>query len=105
MTKSSHGKAPGRRTARHQAANSRKEAGFDSPHLESCTRVMIDRTESLGDSLPLSLEREIIQVCSDFKSAWKAGDQPRIEDYVTRVPDNGRVAALRELVPVGEGGT
>ena len=59
---------------------------------------MTDHTDSLGDPIPLSLEREINQICIDFETAWNAGQQPRIEDYLARVTDDGRSAALRELV-------
>ena len=57
---------------------------------------MTGRPDSLRDSDPL--EREINQRCVEFEAAWRAGHQPRIEDYLGRVRDNGRGAALRELV-------
>ena len=47
--------------------------------------------------LPLSLVRQIDDVCTKFENAWKAGQQPSIADYVSdvEVPAN---ELLRELL-------
>ena len=58
-------------------------------------RAMTDTPDGLPDSIPLSLEREIDKLCVEFEMAWRAEQQPRIEDYLDRVPVNGRVVALR----------
>ena len=39
------------------------------------------------DALPLSLEQKVDQVCTRFEAAWKAGTQPRIEDYFADLAD------------------
>jgi WD40 repeat protein len=38
------------------------------------------------------------QVCDRFEAAWKAGGQPRAEDFLGGQPGPGRSALLRELV-------
>ena len=38
------------------------------------------------------------QVCDEFESAWKAGQRPRIEDYLGSAAEPERGALLRELV-------
>src|SRR5262245_1534811 len=35
-----------------------------------------------NESLPLSLARRVDAACYRFELAWKAGQQPRIEDYL-----------------------
>jgi WD40 repeat protein/Flp pilus assembly protein TadD len=59
---------------------------------------MIHRSGSLDDSLPLTLVRQIDEACNRFELAWKAGQQPRIEDVVKDWPEPGRLALLRELI-------
>ena len=45
---------------------------------------------SRSQHLPLEMEQQIDRVCDEFERAWKAGQTPRIEDYLDRVPDVGR---------------
>ena len=59
---------------------------------------MTDAARESADSLPLELEREIDRLCDEFERAWKAGDQPRIEDFLSRIAEAGREALLRELI-------
>jgi len=40
------------------------------------------------------------QLCDRFEAAWKAGQRPLIEAYWVDIPEAGRLAALRELLPV-----
>jgi serine/threonine-protein kinase len=49
-------------------------------------------------SLPPVLARAVDRACDDFEAAWGAGAEPRIEDYLGRVPDLGRPALLRALL-------
>jgi serine/threonine protein kinase/O-acetyl-ADP-ribose deacetylase (regulator of RNase III) len=48
--------------------------------------------------LPLSLDKRVDQVCDRFEQAWKAGRRPRIEEYLTEVPESDRVRLFRELL-------
>jgi serine/threonine-protein kinase len=54
------------------------------------------------DSLPLSAELRIDDLCSRFEEAWKAaasgGARPRIEDYLLAVEEAERWPLLRELL-------
>ena len=52
------------------------------------------------DALPLSLEQKVDQVCSRFEAMWKAGAQPRIEDYLADLADLDKPEILRELILV-----
>jgi hypothetical protein len=54
------------------------------------------------DRQPLSLEveRQIDRLSDEFERAWKAGQTPRIEDYLDRVPAVGRLRLLEELLAV-----
>ncbi len=38
------------------------------------------------------------EVCTRFESAWKAGAQPDIEDYLTGLADVAKPEVLRELI-------
>src|SRR6516162_8751742 len=49
-------------------------------------------------SLPAALVHAVDRACDDFEAAWAAGARPRIEDYLTRVPDPGRLALLAALL-------
>jgi serine/threonine protein kinase len=48
--------------------------------------------------LPLSQQRAIEAICSRFEAAWKAGQRPRIEEYLPEAPEPSRSALLRELL-------
>jgi serine/threonine-protein kinase len=54
----------------------------------------------LPDREPLSesLGRLVDQVCNRFEAAWRAGGQPRAEDFLGDRPEPDRSALLRELV-------
>jgi eukaryotic-like serine/threonine-protein kinase len=52
--------------------------------------------ESLPHALALCADR----LCDRFDAAWKAGERPQIEDYLTAMPEPGRSAVLRELIQV-----
>jgi hypothetical protein len=43
---------------------------------------MREATGAGGDTLSLAEEQWINEVCNRFELAWKAGERPRIEDYV-----------------------
>lgn len=50
------------------------------------------------DDLPVSQEREIDRLCTQFEQAWRDGHQPRIEDYLDNVGSPVRDALLKELI-------
>jgi tetratricopeptide (TPR) repeat protein len=47
---------------------------------------------------PLSVVEAVDAVCDRFEAAWKAGQRPRLEDYLAAVPESRRLALLRELL-------
>ncbi len=51
-----------------------------------------------AEKLPLLLARQIDSICGRFEATLKAGDKPRVEDYLASVPEPGRAALVRELV-------
>lgn len=46
----------------------------------------------MSDAAPdsLSFSAEIDAICDRFEAAWKAGQQPRIEDYLCLLPEAAR---------------
>ena len=53
-----------------------------------------------ADNLPLELEEQIDRLCDDFEKAWRDGQQPRIEDYLTKLADVPRKILLARLLEV-----
>ena len=49
-------------------------------------------------SLPLSQIERVVATCDRFEAAWRAGQRPRVEDYLGDLPDPDRPALLRELL-------
>src|SRR6516225_8150664 len=45
-----------------------------------------------------SQRRRVDEACDRFEAAWKAGQLPRIEDYLAGVPESDRVSLFRELL-------
>jgi hypothetical protein len=53
--------------------------------------------ETERQPLTLSAEARVDQLCDDFETAWKGGQQPRLEDYLDAVVGPEREALVREL--------
>jgi serine/threonine-protein kinase len=58
---------------------------------------MSDRPSDNLVGLDIGLARRIDEVCQRFEAAWRAGCQPRIDDYLVDVVDEGRPALQAEL--------
>ena len=58
---------------------------------------MSDRPSHNIDGLDINLARRIDEVCRRFEADWRAGCQPRIEDYLGDVSHEGRPALRAEL--------
>jgi hypothetical protein len=58
---------------------------------------MSDRLSHNLDGLDMDLARRIDEVCRRFEAAWREGRQPRIDDYLVDVLDEGRLALRAEL--------
>jgi WD40 repeat protein/serine/threonine protein kinase len=58
---------------------------------------MRDVRPAKEDSVPLDLAMRIDEVCNRFELAWKAQEEPRIEDYLGDWAEPDRSALLREL--------
>jgi serine/threonine protein kinase/Flp pilus assembly protein TadD len=48
----------------------------------------------------VSVARRVDQVCDRFEAAWRSGECPRIEDFVSSLPERELQALLRELIPL-----
>jgi WD40 repeat protein/tetratricopeptide (TPR) repeat protein/tRNA A-37 threonylcarbamoyl transferase component Bud32 len=55
-----------------------------------------------NDSLPVSLQLRLEEICAGFETSWKAAGSaataPRIEEHLSAVGDAGRPVLLRELL-------
>jgi WD40 repeat protein/predicted Ser/Thr protein kinase len=49
---------------------------------------------------PPGLGRRVDEACNRFEAAWRAGETPRLEDFVAGWAGAERAALLRELVPL-----
>jgi WD40 repeat protein len=58
---------------------------------------MNDQPSDNLDGLDIDLARRINKVCRRFEADWRKGRQPRIEDYLVDVSDEGRPALRAEL--------
>jgi WD40 repeat protein/tRNA A-37 threonylcarbamoyl transferase component Bud32 len=57
-------------------------------------------TERQGDDdadLPWTLLTLLERACDRFEAAWRDGRRPRMEDYLTEMPEAGRAALLRAM--------
>jgi hypothetical protein len=59
---------------------------------------MSDQPPPSRDSPSSSLLQRVDEICDRFEDAWKAGQRPRIEDYLSDMPEPERSALLRELI-------
>src|SRR5580765_3493652 len=51
-----------------------------------------------SQSLSLSTEERLEEVCARFEAAWRAGALPRLEDFLAEVETSDRQPLLRELL-------
>jgi hypothetical protein len=58
---------------------------------------MSDRPSHNLGGLDTDLVRRIDEVCRQFEAAWREGRQPRLDDYLVDVLDEGRPALRAEL--------
>jgi serine/threonine protein kinase len=49
-------------------------------------------------ALSVALAQQVDAVCNRFEAAWRAGQRPRLEDYLGDVPAPAQAALLRELL-------
>jgi serine/threonine-protein kinase len=61
---------------------------------------MSDTRQETGGTRTWDFASQIDEVCDLFEAAWKAGERPRIEDYLNDTPVPARAALLRELIPL-----
>src|SRR5579883_2072139 len=59
---------------------------------------MGDRPSHNLDGLDLDLARRIDAVCRQFEADWRAGQRPRVADYLVDVPEPGQSALRAELI-------
>jgi serine/threonine protein kinase/formylglycine-generating enzyme required for sulfatase activity len=61
---------------------------------------MSDQPHTSGASLSPSRRERVDGPCDHFENAWKAGQRPRIEDYLGDAPESERCKLLEELLHV-----
>ena len=54
----------------------------------------------MTESLPPTLAARVDEVCDRFEADWKAGRQPRLDDYLAGASGAERTALARELLRV-----
>src|SRR5262245_57247264 len=59
---------------------------------------MSDPSPAGHDAPSRDLAWRVDGLCDRFEAAWRAGERPRIEDYLAELPAGGRPALLRHLV-------
>jgi hypothetical protein len=59
---------------------------------------MSEASATRGAAARLAAARRIDAIANRFEDAWKAGQRPRIEDFVAAVPESEQAALLRELI-------
>jgi WD40 repeat protein len=62
---------------------------------------MSEHPSTADESLPPELGHQVDRACDRFEAAWqaaRAGDRPRLEDYLAAAPEPLRSALLRELL-------
>src|SRR5262249_4313614 len=85
----------------------RRQAGLRHPHRRA--QVAADPLPVVGggpmsspaaSTPPVEVARHVDQVCTRFEAAWKAGERPRVEDYLPEGPQAERSALAAELIPL-----
>ncbi len=61
---------------------------------------MMDSSKQSPNKLPADALCRFDALCDEFESAWKAGQSPRGEDFLARVPEDQRAGLLVELLLV-----
>jgi serine/threonine protein kinase/WD40 repeat protein len=82
-----------RRSARTRGSHIYKADGTRSLGLN----YMSDPARDNLSALDIDLARRIDEVCRRFEADWREGRQPRIDDYLVDVLDEGRPALRAEL--------
>src|SRR5262249_18491028 len=52
------------------------------------------------ETCPVELARHVDRVCTRFEAAWKAGQQPRVEEYLLVGAEAEDAALVKELIPL-----
>ena len=63
---------------------------------------MNDPSEDLLVELPSSLARRLDETCNRFEAAWRNGERPRMDDFLSGPEDELYPALLRELATANE---
>jgi eukaryotic-like serine/threonine-protein kinase len=61
---------------------------------------MSDHLQWPSGSLPQNLDGPVARLCREFETAWRTGQQPKLEAFLTSVPDVDRFALLRDLLRI-----
>ena len=61
---------------------------------------MSDRPQERADFSQMSMSDRVDMICDAFEKAWKAGEQPHIEDFLRDTDESVRTTLLKELLAV-----
>jgi serine/threonine protein kinase len=67
-------------------------------HWRTGNRPMSVPISPGSEELPVSGMRRVEEICVRFEDGWKAGQRPRIEEYLGDIPEAERSHLLRELL-------
>src|SRR5208337_2938378 len=97
---------PGADGRRHQRRDRRatgllpadrdEQAHLDPEEVGGC--VMSGTDPGDDPSLPLPQFERVVATCDRFEAAWRAGQRPRVEDFLGEVPETERPELLCELL-------
>src|SRR5262245_13027256 len=61
-------------------------------------RFMNDISSRSDDSLPWELARRMDEVCDHYEAAWRAGETPRVDEFLAGWEEPDRTALRQELL-------
>jgi WD40 repeat protein/serine/threonine protein kinase len=61
---------------------------------------MSDAAHADSSSFSLALAQRVDELCERFETEWKSGGRPRIEAYLSAIPEQDRLTCLHELIPI-----
>src|SRR5262249_28129344 len=64
----------------------------------ACRDTAMNEHLSIPGAVPLSLQKRVDEACDGFEAAWRAGQRPRIEEYLADLPEPDPQEFLRALL-------
>ena len=61
---------------------------------------MSDHLQWPSGSLPHSLDGPVARLCQEFETAWRTGQQPKLETFLSSLPEADRFVLIRDLLRI-----